>query len=174
MDPVESAALEILLGSVPESHHAAVGKVAAYWSVLEKLAERAIWRFAKVDDGPGACITSQIYSLEVRLKALIAILKLRDLSGALVGKLNKFAGDMSGLGEQRNRVVHDPWTLDLTSGVPQRLQITAKRTLVMGYQPVPTEEVTMVVGRIYEAIWRFYELMGAAIGELEAPTSGNN
>ncbi len=168
MDGIGEVSLEQVLGLIPDSHYATIGKVAANWSVLEKLAESAIWRFARCDDEAGACITSQIYSLDGRLKALISLLKWRGLGDGLVAKLNKLAADSPGLGEQRNRIVHDPWNVS-ASGVPQRLQITAQKTLVMGFQPMPTDEVKKVADRIAIFIDRFETLILEVVAELERP-----
>jgi hypothetical protein len=150
------------------AHYSAIGLVAANWSALERLTDSAIWRVAKIPtDEAGACITAQIFTMEGKLKALIALLRVRNVSKAAVADLNKFADDMRGLGEQRNRVVHDPWVGDVPYGNPHRFQMTAQRTLVMDYTPMPTTEVTAVAERISDAVDRFDVIIRTAISELE-------
>ena len=62
---------------IDDKHYAAIGKVAANWAALEMLINSAIWQIGEIPDHIGACITSQLYTFDARMKALIALLGVR-------------------------------------------------------------------------------------------------
>src|SRR5271154_5347239 len=107
-----------------DRHYAAIGKVAANWSALERLMDSLIWRIALVQDKEGACITAQIPNMARRVEALISVIRLNGGSERLIKRYNKFAADTDKLQTGRNRVVHDPWIFDAVSETPHRLEIS--------------------------------------------------
>jgi hypothetical protein len=60
-----------------EQHYTLIGKISANWSTFEALINSAIWRGARIEDNPGACITSQILAINRRIDALTALVELR-------------------------------------------------------------------------------------------------
>ena len=127
---------------IDNDHYIAIGKVAANWAALEMLINSAIWQIAEIPDHLGACVTSQIYTFDGRMKALISILGVRGDFDDVVRNLNKFHEKSRAFAQRRHRTVHDPWVGDLKSGVPQRLEVTADKRLVSGYKPISTRDLT--------------------------------
>ena len=55
-----------------------LGLVAAMWAELEYQINEAIWELANVERWAGACITSQIFSPSARMRALTALIRVRN------------------------------------------------------------------------------------------------
>ena len=55
----------------PAEFAAAIAEVTSYWAALEYNIDMSIWHLAGVYPAIGACITTQIYTLDGRLKALV-------------------------------------------------------------------------------------------------------
>jgi hypothetical protein len=68
-----------------------IAKVAANWSALEYMINGTIWELTDVRPSLGACLTAQIATVQGRLAALIAVMKLRRVDAKLLKKVNKFA-----------------------------------------------------------------------------------
>lgn len=148
----------------------AIGKVASNWAALELLVSNALWQLAKIDDEPGACLTAQIGNIGRMLDALTALVRLRGGSEKSLSKIAGFAEKTFGLSTKRNRIVHDPWVVTGTLE-PSRLEVSARKKLIYGYQIMPTTEVNAVVDAIADHTDRFEEIMDAVFAELE-PSPG--
>lgn len=71
------------------------------------------------------------------LVALSSLPKLRKLSSTIIKKINKFAGDVRGAREIRNRIIHDQWLRDRANpGQMGHLRITAAKKLEFKIKPV--------------------------------------
>jgi hypothetical protein len=163
-------------GSLLQSeHYVAIGMVASNWAAFEYLVNSALWYLAKVDDEPGACLTSQIPNMGRSFDALAAIVRLRGGTDTAIRKINQFAQETHTLGTKRNRVVHDPWAAEKKTSVPHRLEISAQKKLIFGYQPVPTAQLQKVVEEIAAHMDQFDKLMKIILAEigpsLEKPLS---
>ncbi len=134
----------------------AIGHVAVRWSRLEANIATQLWRLADVDDGPGACLTSQIVGVSRLLDALRSIVIFRGGSTGLVSKLQKFAAKSYGLVEKRNRVIHDDWYFYPTG--PSRHEIKAKGRLVWEIKPESAAAVEAVAIEIAWHTAAFYEI----------------
>lgn len=141
-----------VVGATPEIYEC-IGRVAAAWAHLEHMADQEIWQLAGVRMEAGACITSHLQSLNRRLQALIALVRLRNGGDALVGKLNKFVALTDRLS---NRAVHDPWLI-IGDG-PGRFEVTANRKLVFQFQPETADRLKEVESEIDRAIKEFAQL----------------
>jgi hypothetical protein len=62
-----------------------------------------------------------------------------------------------GLGRQRNRVVHDPWSVNALTGSVLRLQMTADRKLEFKFKPVELKELNDLDDKIVGANEEFME-----------------
>jgi hypothetical protein len=122
------------------NHYAAIGRVAAAWSYLEASVDTASIRLAGVDSDVGVCLTSQIAGIGRKLDAYIALSRLRKLPSELIDRLNKFSQKAAGLGEKRNRFVHDIWFFN-HPGPPERLEATARKLLRFEYIPTKTDDI---------------------------------
>ena len=148
------------------AHFTAIGKVASNWAVFEQIANSFLWELAEINDRAGACITAQIPHLGRTLAALLALVRLRGGNDALISDINKFQRDTEGLGRRRNRIVHDPWDVDDETGHPRRLEISADKRPVFGFEIVPISEVERLVDEIGEHTDRFIALANRALAEV--------
>jgi hypothetical protein len=130
--------------------HAAIGAVAAEWSLFEHAINRFIWELAEVEDEVGACITSQIISIRGRLDAAISLCRLRGAPDGLLKDLNRFAEASNGLGRQRNRIVHDTWSYGLTTGKTYRLEVTADKRPVFEFKDHSESEILQTAIKLAE------------------------
>lgn len=133
------------------------GRVADTWAMFEFHVDRNIWEMATVGDAPGACITAQMTSVHSRLRALRALVELAGASKNLLSDLESIAGRSNPIGEERNRIVHDPWMLNVTKQTVGKMRITAKRSLHFGYVPVPNSEVEALLDKIKAHTQRFFD-----------------
>jgi hypothetical protein len=157
-----AGSINVFPGGLQPAHYTAIGKIASNWAALELIINSVIWCLAGVDDEAGACITANIFTIDGRLKTLIALMKLRGAEQAIVTDLNRFANDSREIANKRNRIVHDPWAAEFPTGTPHHFQITADRNLVFGYKPMETSSVNEVVDEIAEFINRLTEILDGA------------
>ena len=141
--------------TVPIEHDAAIGRVARSWGHLEHMVDLILWETAEVEQQFGACITAQMGSIHPKLRALGALLLLRKADPKLIKKVDEFQGNLSDLGEQRARTVHDP-RLATHLGEIIRWQTTASsKGVVFGPQPETVEQLNDLRLRIARNIKRF-------------------
>jgi hypothetical protein len=131
-----------------EAYYLAVGKIITNWAMLEARLASAIWRIAEIPDDFGASITSQIYTLDGKVKALQAILRARGYERE-AANLGTVIDDIKGLATIRNRLVHDP--VHIREGIVYRMEITAERRLSFGYKKVDLAKLSRVVDHINTA-----------------------
>ena len=75
----------------PAEYAQCIAQVTASWPAPENNINLSIWHLAGIYPAIGACMTEQIYTLDGRLKALSALLKLRRGPQDLLDKIDKFA-----------------------------------------------------------------------------------
>lgn len=146
-----------------KDHYATVGAFVGNWAALDAMITTAIWQIGEIEDEIGACLTSQIYTLDGKFKALVAVLNVRGGLGGVVTSVNKFHEELRPLSNYRNRLIHDPLFFKQDTGEPQRLQIAADKKLVMGYEDEPTENVLSQAGKVAEAIGKFETIIQPAL-----------
>ena len=107
-----------------------IAHAANRWAYLEYYINKSIWLLADCKPAIGACMTSQMYTLNAKLSALLSLLKLRKVDQVIIDKVNKFSSGSRDALEARNRTVHDLWLLDnLHPGQMGKLRITADKIL---------------------------------------------
>lgn len=152
---------------IPAAHLAAIGRIANAWATLEFSVDQVTWRVAGLSQMYGACLTAQMFSIQPKLRALIAVLELRGISSSTLARFNSFNGkDISPLQEKRNRAVHDARLIHAATGSVERLQITAQGALIFGFQPEPVKELHATRKRIEAAIRKFFTLRDEMFAEL--------
>ena len=140
----------------------AVGNVASSWAAHEHVIDRSIWLLGSLSHKEGACITAQLVGLMPRMRALIALVRLKCDDEALATALNTFTTEAVELSQRRNRIVHDPWFYNVADKEPTRLQVTADRRLYFDYKTGKMDEIRAVSNRIAKATTRFQDLMKRA------------
>lgn len=119
----------------PAEFATAIADIINYWATLEYNINMSIWHLAGVYPAIGACITTQIYTLDGRLKALQALAKLRKANKKLIEKISKFHESVRKPSEIRNRIIHDGW-FQSREGMSQ-LELGAKGVLTYGFKSIP-------------------------------------
>jgi hypothetical protein len=120
-----------------------------HWTFLEYYINTSIWALANVSPALGACMTSQIYTMNARLSALIALLKLRQADQKLIAKVNKFAEHVRDAQDARNRIAHDMWLLDTHNpGKMGKMRVTADKALKFNIKSVELDDLKADVQKI--------------------------
>jgi hypothetical protein len=150
-----------------DAHFAAIGKVVVNWAALELIIDSAVWQIAEIPDDIGASLTSQIGTFDSKIRALGAVLTVRNGFGEIVSALNSFSqGKTRALLELRNRVVHDAWIGDLKTGIPHRLTSPTKDKKgvpTLTYLQFSTETLNQAANQIAELIDKFKDIIAPAI-----------
>jgi hypothetical protein len=68
-----------------------IAQIANNWAHIEFALNQSIWLLAGIADDSGACITSQIFTVQGRLSAIKSLLDLRGDPKHLISKVNKFS-----------------------------------------------------------------------------------
>ena len=119
------------------------------WAMLEYYINNSIWALADIEPAIGACMTSQMYTTNAKLSALLSLLKFRRANQKIVDQVNKFSANVRTAQEARNRIAHDMWLVDRNDpGIMGKLRITADKTLNFDIYPIPLDELKKDVGKI--------------------------
>lgn len=139
-----------------------IATIANQSATIEFYVNHSVWIVANLDSPSGACITSQIYTLQGRLSALLALLKLHRAPNALIKRVNKFSEKVRGPSENRNRIIHDIWLMDNREPSSMgRLEMTASKTLKFGIEDVPLTKLQAISDELGACRLEMYEIRGA-------------
>jgi len=105
-----------------------------------------------------------------KLDAYIALANLFGVSKKTNVALHEFAKDATGLSEQRNRAVHDPWLLISPKTKAHRFEVTARRKLRAELVPMPTGDVESLAENIDKLTARFETLARQILAETHSPS----
>ena len=121
-------------------HLEGIGRVAAILAHLDFYVNEIIWELANLDRSAGACLTAQLTGPYPRCKALVALMRFRAANQPLIDTANSLTSRYCGLGDRRNRVVHDAWTNSWGDAV-QRVHIKADRKLEFEFREDTVEDL---------------------------------
>ena len=141
--------------------YALIGDIASGWSHIEQSVDTTIWWLAATDARYGACATAQIQSLHYRLLALVALLRLHGVSDGLITEVNLFSNNAGKVAKKRNRVIHDPISIEETGEV-SAVTITADRKLAYGFSGDKQREYTAIGLEVYDLL-RAYQVIDTKI-----------
>ena len=161
-----------------DPHYEAIGRVASAWSYFEFHVNQEIWMLSARDDERGACVTSHIYNISARIKALLALLELMDedhpepvqANGKpreyslrdIITKLKKLSDkQIEPISRKRNRIIHDTWMYGKRTGAIAQIRATADRKLDFGFRPADLGEINATHKRILELDEEFVILASA-------------
>ncbi len=142
---MDDAHKELLKLAAYSSYRHTIGSIITSWAAFEARLASAIWRIGEMRDEIGASLTSQIYTLDGKVKALQAILRVKGFEKE-AKKIGKLINDAKGLSDLRNRVVHDP--IIYMEGAVHRLLIKADRYVELEYIKVEIDELEKAVDKI--------------------------
>ena len=149
-----------------DPHYTVIGLVACLWGFLESGIDGAISDLARTDERVMACVTAQLIGPARRMDALVALFRHEGGSEEIVKQLKKFQGSIQQLGEDRNRVVHDPLMKNNKTGKVHKSLTTAKGELKYELAPVSIDDMKKTAEEIREANWRFSHLRDAIKAEM--------
>jgi hypothetical protein len=136
-----------------------IARVASCWAALDYEMNRTIWALAETRPAYGACITSQIYTTQGRLNAILALEKLRRVDPRIIKRLNKFSEHIRAGQDVRNRTIHDQWMQDrINSDLMGHMVITADRTLNMKIKSVSMKELRDDLEKVEDLQEEFHKL----------------
>jgi len=136
-----------------------IASIASCWATIEYYENNSIWIVAKLDPKTGACMTSQMYTLQAKLAGLLSLLKLHGAPDTIISRVNRFAENIRGPQEHRNRVVHDIWMLDNRHpGSMSRLEATASKKLKFEMQDVPIQRLKDIYTELSACRQEFYNI----------------
>jgi hypothetical protein len=146
-----------------------VGRIAGEWASLEFKMDLLIWQLAGVVHSAGACITSQLNGINVRLRILTALVRLRTKSDSLIKKISKFEASVFPVLEQRNRIVHDWWGVsgETKEVLQMRVALVAK-SLDLRLKATSLDELRNVHRQVMACWKRFDELESAIASSIPA------
>jgi hypothetical protein len=136
-----------------------IARVASCWARLEYDISVSIWTLAELRPAFGACLTSQIFTLQSKLSSLVALAKLRRVDLKIISRLNRFSDNVRDGQDKRNRILHDLWLADqLNPGCMARLRITAEKNLKFTIKPVELSEIRADLERIVDLATEFHAI----------------
>ncbi|MFL9824238.1 hypothetical protein [Rhodoplanes sp. SY1] len=150
-----------------DEHMLALGRVAAMWSDFEFVINETIWELSNVSRKAGACLTAQMIGPGPRFRALLSLVKLHGGSADLIKDLSKHARKAEGLAAQRNRLVHDAWTVD-RRGEVARIHLTADKDLQFDFVPTKIEDLKDIYNKILKHQKEFWALRDRIASELQS------
>ena len=152
-------------GRLSHKHYSAIGQVAARWAYFEGVMDTWLMIFAGIETEIGVCFTAQMLGSRPRIDGFIALVRYLGANKKWNERLEEFAKDAQGLGEQRNRAVHDVWDMSESSS-PRRLEATARRLVRVLKVHVPTNELLRLAENIEALRKRFDDLASAIFTEI--------
>jgi hypothetical protein len=135
-----------------------IAHAALDFGTLEYQANDVIWRLASIHTALGACITAQIFTLDNRLKAILALMKLRQMDQKLIDRVNRFSERVREANELRNRILHDMWLISGDRKSMSQLEVTAKGQLSYKLKKIEIEELKNDCAKIRERHDEFNEI----------------
>ena len=135
-----------------------LGLVAAMWAELEYQINEAIWELANVERWAGACITSQIFSPSARMRALTALIRVRNGQTEDVKKFTSLSATIIKLGHRRNAYVHDPWAIEEDTNEVKRIHVNVEGEFEFGFKPTPIDDMKRLYAEINSTVVRFGEV----------------
>jgi len=137
----------------------AIANAANYRAALEYSVNKTIWALALVPPALGSCITSQIYTLNAKLDALVALMNIRKVDPSIIRKTNQFSSTIREAQEARNRIMHDYWYQDKRENHKMgRLTITEKKILEFKIISIAIEDLRKDVEKIENKRFEFAEI----------------
>lgn len=147
--------------TTPPSDHpiyAQVGLVAGRWSYVENVLDNIIWNLIGRDHTLTACLTGQFSGTFPRHNAIIAILKARGvLTTELQKRIHSERGSCNNTSAKRNRIVHDPWFLEIGGEVGAH-KSWPKEDLRYGIRKIPQSDIDDALKSINERMTEAVQL----------------
>lgn len=116
--------------------YALIGLVAAEQARIEHMLDVTIWELGEIDPAVGACITGQMMGMYGRYFAMLQLASYRAVPAAMIKEITQLQNKSGSLADLRNRIIHDPWLEDTSTGGSYQFKSKAKRDTRYGPEPV--------------------------------------
>ncbi len=158
----------VAMAAALEPFYKVSGQISSTYSMLEHYIDQSIWRVAELSPAVGACITIQLTSTSARIKALIALLQLREGSDDLLCRLRDLNGRMHPITDSRNRAIHDALSVSEDGNVAHlRISLDNKQNLTLGAVPISIDEFILILKGVGQKMLLFKQLHDDIISWLE-------
>src|ERR1700752_1123413 len=124
---------------VPDDHEvlSRIGLIATQWARLEHQLDRIIyWLMGRAAGVAVQCIVSQLMGAAPRYRAIIALAKRTRIPAEIIKKIEAAMNKTFEVAERRNRVVHDVWYVEESSGDLYTEKAISPKTSEYGLQKV--------------------------------------
>jgi hypothetical protein len=128
---------------VPDDHEvlSKIGLVATKWARLEHQLDLVMYWLMDGADGIAVqCIASQLMGVGPRYRAIIAMAKRTGIAAAIIKKIEAAMNKTFEVSERRNRIVHDVWYIEESSGDLYIDKSISPKTSNYGLQKVEDSE----------------------------------
>ena len=144
-----------------DPHYAAIGLIASNWARLERTADEAIWELLQAEPALSACVTGQMMGLRPRFNAIKGILKLHQRPSNDISRIDRLLQQSYDLSDQRNRVVHDPWFIHLTTSERHRYVATVGKANnpTLDFIPVSLGALELLAKQIHDFDQKTWETL---------------
>jgi hypothetical protein len=156
------------LEAIPEKHAMGIALAIMVWSDLEFEIDYTIWDLMDAPQALSACLTAQLISPIPKLNALLSLLRLYEFGENLEDRLSQFSGNIGGLVERRNRIVHDKRIWDPQTGDVSRINVTARGRLKFGKQPESLDDLMDFAKSVMAARTKFLKIRDEIIQRRDA------
>lgn len=135
---------------LPQEHpfYATIGRVAAEWTRLEHILDLIIWELASIEPVIGAGITAQLLGAGNRFRSILALGTHRNLNEKVLERTRRLMRWSFDPGEARNRIVHDAWFIQPTSGQLGQFRSMAAKDLRFGLVDIDTADIEKTLSQI--------------------------
>jgi hypothetical protein len=140
----------LLFPPITSEHAAAIGYVAAHWSLIEEFLATLMYQLIGLHRIPGQVITAEASFIQ-RIATITALINLTG-NAKWIEDWQDIAKVLDGLRTRRNEVVHSAWSL--VGSEHRSTRISAKGVLKFKYNTVETKELTQLSEEILDLYWR--------------------
>lgn len=132
------------------------------WAWMEYELHTLLWSLADVSPALGACLSSQIFTFQAKLDALLSLMKLRKVPEEMIKEVNRFSSSVRPAQEARNRFAHDVWLNDnYNPDSLGKLRVTASKTLEYRVESFPIDRALEDLKKIENARLAFAQIRRA-------------
>jgi hypothetical protein len=144
-----------------------IGRITTTWAKFEHWIDQAIWILAHLDGRKGACITSQIGSIQGKFRALLALMEQANRPKEAIDAANKISADAATIVNIRNKFAHGPLDMGINLDTRQyqvysrRVGNSGKKVIFETAELASTdlEEALTKVNSLYMRLLRDYSLI---------------
>jgi hypothetical protein len=147
-------------GPLPADHpiYATVGLITAESAQLEHILDLIIWELAGVTQPIGSCITGQMMGHAPRFNVIQALGRLRGLDAQLLKSIQSLSNQLFEVAGERNRIVHDAWYIEHTSGQIGQFKSISHKKNDFGFVDIDVAAINATLSKMQDKLAKVQEL----------------